>query len=396
MKMAVLNKLSSLSLRAQLLVAMLISVVLTIGTTVTISYFLSLWITNKFEKGLSTAGLKVSKQINAYIIPTDISAVREYFEKSKILTENLDKYSIFVYLGFALTAMLVVSAIAIFIATHMARQLQNVSVAVQSIAKGELSTRARLSTGAAGEVQNFVHNFNSMAESLETYQRQFVENSAGIAHELRTPLTILRGRLQGMLVGIFKIDTPNVEALISQVDSLTQIVNDLRVTSLASAGKFNVALEPIKLEEEIAALVQGLKPDIATALMKVELDLRPVTVCGDPNRLRQATLALIDNVMQHASSGKIISVATGLSDGNAYIRVMDRGAGLPQNADRLFEPFWRQDGSRSRETGGSGLGLSVAAAIAKAHKGSIVARNRPSGGAVFEILIPCPEPMATK
>jgi signal transduction histidine kinase len=391
MKMAILNKLGSLSLRAQLLVAMLISVVLTIGATIIISHFLTLRIMNNFEKGLSPAALKVSNQVNAYIVPTDISAVKEYLEKSKILTENVEKYSIFIYLGFALTAMILMSAIAIFVATHMARQLQNVSIAAQSIAKGELSTRAHLSSGAAGEVRYFVNNFNSMAESLESYQRQFVENSAAIAHELRTPLTILRGRLQGMLVGIFKIDTPNVEALISQVDSLTQIVNDLRVTSLAAAGKFNITLEPIKLDEEIAALMQGLKPDLTMAHMQVELDLRPVTVCGDPNRLRQATLALVDNVMKHASMGKIISVATGLSDGHAYIRVMDRGPGLPQDAARLFQPFWRQDVSRSRETGGSGLGLSVAAAITKAHNGSIVARNRPSGGAVFEILIPCPE-----
>jgi signal transduction histidine kinase len=390
MKTAVLKKLGSLSLRAQLMCAMLTCIALITVTTVLLSDFLSSWLINRFKSQLSQAALNIRKQINNYIVPTDITAVREYLDKSRLFTDDIEKYGIFIYLGFALIALLVASIIAIFIATHMARQLQNVSTAARAIAKGELSTRANLSAGAAAEVQDFVHNFNGMAESLETYQRQFVENSAAIAHELRTPLTILRGRLQGMLVGIFKIDAPNVEALISQVDSLTQIVNDLRVTSLASAGKLNISLEPIKLEEEIAVLVQGLKPDLTMAHMNLELDLRPVTVCGDPNRLRQATLALIDNVMKYASGGKVISVATGLSDGNAYIRVMDRGSGLPHDAERLFEPFWRQDGSRSRETGGSGLGLSVAAAIAKAHKGSIVGRNRPSGGAVFEILIPCP------
>ncbi len=228
-----------------------------------------------------------------------------------------------------------------------------------------------------------------MASSLERFQRQSVESSAAIAHELRTPLTILQGRLQGMVEGVFETKPRDLEGLIDQVESLSRIVSDLNIVSLAQAGRLSVHQEPVWLEESMASLLHTVMPDLEKAGLIVEADLRPANGFADASRVRQAALVLIENVKRHAAAGGSIRVETGVDDRQAFIRVLDRGPGInPDTVDRMFEPFWRSEASRSRATGGSGLGLSVVASIASAHGGSVSAAPRDGGGAVFELRLP--------
>jgi two-component system, OmpR family, sensor histidine kinase AdeS len=378
-----------LGLRGQLVIAMVGSIIITVLITMVVSTALQPWVDYEFEKGLSSEAIKANADIKAYRVPTDLRAARELLDRSRKLDKELEYVGYIIFLAVALLSILIGSAIALMLATRIGRPLDAVSTAAKQVAAGDLSARAVVVSGIGGETARLVDNFNTMAASLERFQRQSVESSAAIAHELRTPLAILRGRLQGIHDGIFQRQNNDINLLIVQVESLTQIVEDLRIVSLATAGQLTIVCEPMEAATEIGLLLITMRPALEAAGFYVGIDLAPCMIDADPNRIRQAALALIENARTHAEVGRAIQIET-LSEGeDAIIRVSDRGPGIPlDQIERIFEPFWRGDASRNRASGGSGLGLSVVASIVAAHRGFVSAFPRKGGGVTFELRFP--------
>ena len=277
----------------------------------------------------------------------------------------------------------------LWLAVRLSRPLEELALAARRIAAGDLSARARTDRHGAGEIAQLAADFNAMARSIEAAERELRANSAAIAHELRTPLTILRGRLQGMLDGVFAIGPAELGGLVEQVDQLARIVDDLQTVSLAETGQLRLRTARIDLADEVRRVSATIVPDLEAAGLAVTLDLRPAPAVADPLRLRQVTLALLDNARRHAAAGGEVRIETRAGPPAAILRVLDRGPGFPDGThDRAFDRFWRGDASRSRTTGGTGLGLSVVRAIAEAHGATARATAREGGGAVLEIALP--------
>ena len=282
-------------------------------------------------------------------------------------------------------------AAALWFARRISEPLHRVAATARRVAGGDLGARVVQPEfgGGAGETHQLIADFNLMADEMQRAERDMRESVAAIAHELRTPLTVLRGRLQGMSDGVFVPDSKGLAGLILQVDSLTQIVEDLRTLSLAMAGRLLLQPANLDLAQEIEAAVDALAPDFTAAGLTIERDLRPAPVRADPARLRQVLLVMLENARRYALAGGVARVETRRGEGMVYLRVLDRGPGLRMgDEERVFERFWRADESRSRDAGGTGLGLAVVKAIAEAHGGSAIAFARPGGGACFEIRLP--------
>lgn len=263
--------------------------------------------------------------------------------------------------------------------------------AAKAIAKGEFETRIRTSPtnpGDMGEIDDLVDNFNKMAELLERAQNDLRYQNSSIAHELRTPLTILKGRIQGLADGVFA-STPEVyTGLLAHVDSLTRIVDDLRTLALFNAGQLELKVEKFDLAPELEKLTTSLLRELAGANVRLQLDLVSIELVADKMRIRQIILALIDNVCRYAA-GSTLHISTFKERDAAVISVCDNGPGLPEYEVRqVFERFWRADDSRSRSSGGSGLGLSVVKAIAQSHNGDVSAARNEAGGLTFRIVLP--------
>ena len=376
-------------LRTQLVLGMITCIVLTVGITMALGDILVNWYEQELARGLSPAAIKANAEVENFTLPNDRDASRELLARAKDVEDDLEFINYLLFAGIAAVSILLTSVIGVFLANRIGKPLDAVSLAATKVAGGDLSARADSGGGGSGETARLIENFNLMAASLERFERQSVESSAAIAHELRTPLTILRGRLQGMLDGIFKRESNDIELLIGQVDSLTQIVNDLSIVSLANAGRLGVMYEYFDLARQVGALVSVVQPSLEASGFRLTMDLQACEVRADPKRIRQATLAMLENARVHAASGLAIHVETLTERNRAIIRIGDRGPGLPPgDPARLFEPFWRSDASRNRASGGSGLGLSVVASIAEAHGGTLHALPRKGGGAVFELRLP--------
>lgn len=266
--------------------------------------------------------------------------------------------------------------------------LNSVAESLRRVAQGDLTARATNYDHAMGEAAQLVSDFNRMAERLQHMEQERVFWNAAIAHELRTPVTILRGRLQGITDGVFVPDQAQFQNLLTHVEGLGRLIEDLRMVALAESG--HLALQKVRasLSSEIETVLQLADPLLQAAGFRLELDLTPQAVLCDPMRIRQALLALLENVRKHATPG-VVRISSLVSGSTCRLRVEDEGPGIdPALALHVFDAFQRGDQTQQRGGSGSGLGLAVVKAIAIGHGGQAICRRSKLGGTLFELNWP--------
>lgn len=298
-----------------------------------------------------------------------------------------------VELAWVLATILAALVIAGYVAFQLSRRiltpLNSVAHSLREVAQGNLQARAALDEHAMGETAQLVHDFNTMAERLEGMTREQQFWNAAVAHELRTPVTILRGRLQGLTEGVFTPSNEMFEGLLRQVEGLGRLIEDLRVVSLNDSGHLEMELAPTDLAQEITSIAQAFTSSLEAKgfVLQLEVPARAQVEC-DAFRIRQALMALLENALKYAEPGAL-KIHARIEDGTCRVTVEDSGPGLPaETAALVFEAFRRGDPSRSRKSGGSGLGLSVVRAIVEAHGGHATCHPSSLGGTAFSLSWP--------
>lgn len=262
--------------------------------------------------------------------------------------------------------------------------LNAVAESLRQVAQGNLSVRAGSDGNSHGEAAQLVRDFNAMAERLERmeHERQFW--NAAIAHELRTPVTVLRGRLQGLTEGVFEPAPALFRSLLAQVEGLGRLIEDLRLVGLAENGRLELRLELTDLEAEVTAVMRAIEPSLQDAGFAVSCQVEAQPVPCDPVRVRQALLALLENALRHAVPGPL-HIQVQIRQGICHLLVEDCGPGVPESqATQIFEAFQRGEPHGH----GSGLGLAVVQAIARAHGGDVTCRPSMLGGTTFDLHWP--------
>lgn len=279
---------------------------------------------------------------------------------------------------------------ALLFARRVARPIEAISAAASQLAQGRLSVRIPDPRGQ-DEVARLARDFNHMAASLERLEAERKAMIADIAHELRTPLTVMQGRLEAIQDGVFPLERAEIDRLHHQTGLLSRLVEDLRTLSLADAGRLNLVLRELDLAEWARRVASGFQAALEARQIRLALNLpaHPVLVRADPDRLAQVIGNLLHNALAHTPVGGEVALEVSADTTHAYLKVHDSGPGIPEEAlHRVFDRFYRAEASRSRATGGSGLGLSIVKALVELHGGTVTARNHKAGGALFEVRLP--------
>ena len=291
-------------------------------------------------------------------------------------------------LAITIIGLLLAVFFAVKLAARILTPINSVLDSVRRVAHGDLAARAVAGDRTLGETAMLVDDFNSMAARLQKGEQDILTWNAAIAHELRTPVTILRGTLQGVVDGVFRPDEVEFRSLLAQVEGLGRLIEDLRTLSLADSGQMQLRLASTDLSQEIAGLARMLAPELAAAGLRLRLAISPEAVRCDAARLRQVVLALLDNARRYADPGEI-ALTLRLAGGDAILTLEDAGPGMPDELARhAFDAFRRGDGARVALANGSGLGLAVVDAIARAHGGSAACARGTAGGTLFTVRWP--------
>ena len=265
--------------------------------------------------------------------------------------------------------------------------VQRVTQAASRVSGRDLSLRVPVPT-SRDEMRDLASTINSMLgrlqESFET-QRRF---TADASHELRTPVTAIVGHANYLL----RRTRPSAE----QIDSLTvirreaermaKLVNDLLELARADAG-LTISREPMNLVEVVAAVHMELAPVAPGVEITVSAPEPLVEVSGDPSRLKQVALNLVQNAINAGAHRISLTVMRDRSE--ARLEVLDDGPGIPAEAiPHLFDRFYRVDNARSGRGNGSGLGLAIVRWIVQQHGGRVEVESRPGEGSVFTVTLP--------
>ncbi|MEV5989119.1 HAMP domain-containing sensor histidine kinase [Streptomyces sp. NPDC052051] len=310
----------------------------------------------------------------------------------------------------AALVLLVTVAVTAFAGIRLVRPLRRLTLAAQRMEAGDVSARVEVTGG--DEIARLSAAFNAMSqrrEQLESARKAMVND---VAHELRTPLSNIRGWLEAVEDGVAEPDEELVASVLEEAVLLQHVIDDLRDLSAADAGELRLITERLGVADVLAQTVQGHGPraEAAGVRLVVAADAE-LTVLADPVRLRQAVGNLVSNAIRHTPPGGTVLLkaagdlpvaapaertAGATTGAGVRVEVSDTGPGIaPEDLPHVFDRFWRAEKSRSRRTGGSGLGLSIVRKLIEAHGGTVEARSTLGSGSTFVLRLP-PAPPAPR
>jgi signal transduction histidine kinase len=261
--------------------------------------------------------------------------------------------------------------------------------ATRQFGKGDFSQRVKYK--GKGELGELSSSFNSMADNLEQTQRLRRNMVADVAHELRTPLSNLKGYLEAISDGVVQPDATTIHSLNEEAATLSHLVEDLQELSLSDAGELKMKAQPEDITRLIKETITAIQPKAADKNLSLTSDLpetlTPVNI--DSHRIKQVLYNLLDNAIAHTGRDGRITVTAREHDKLVEVSVADTGEGIPPaDLPLIFERFYRVDKSRTRATGGTGLGLTIAKRLVEAHGGTIKVESKVGQGSTFTFSLP--------
>jgi len=289
----------------------------------------------------------------------------------------------------SLVAVVIALLITFFLSRRILAPVKSLTLAASRLGQGDFSQRVQVQD--KGEVGELAQTFNTMASDLERAEKLQRDMVADVAHELRTPLSNIRGYLEAVRDGVMKPDADAIGSLNEEVSLLSRLVDDLQDLALAEAGELKLQPQAEDIAKLINQAVSAVSTQVAAKAVSVSTGLpdKLPSVNIDSQRITQVLRSLLENAITHTGKDGAITIVARQQGNYLEVTVVDTGEGIsPEDLPNIFERFYRGDKSRTRATGSSGLGLTIAKRLVEAHGGRIEAQSELGKGSRFSFTIP--------
>ncbi len=285
--------------------------------------------------------------------------------------------------------LLVAGGLSLYVSRRILDPIRRIGEVTVRFAGGRFDERAP--RVGIPELDRLADAFNQMAESLAGVERRRTELLGDLSHELRTPLTVLGGYLEGLSDASIAPEPFLFERLGREVNRLRRLVADLGELSRVEAGSLPLECSAVKLHALVTEVVQKFGDQIPEdgPFLNNQIPETAPAVWADPDRIVQVLNNLIGNAVRHTPPGHQITVYCTDREDRLQIAVRDTGSGIAaDHLPHVFERFWRADPSRSRASGGSGIGLTIVKRIVELHGGEVAVESKPGVGSTFSFTLP--------
>ncbi len=318
---------------------------------------------------------------------------------------TLSEIARYLILGTALSLILA-ALVGAYLARRALAPINTITQTASNISRTkDLGQRLTIPNDAS-EVGQLAATFNSMLDRIQTLFRTQERLIADVSHELRTPLTTVQGNIQ--LLRRMAVTMPSTAGQLAMGDNMLQevlgeveseatrmgkMIGDLLLLAQADSGALRLQMGAVEMDTLLLEVYRQAKRIVELRKDADQLDVRlgsedQAIVWGDRERLRQLLLNLADNAIKYTPAG-VITLSLENTEGWVKVTVRDTGIGIqPDNQPKIFDRFYRTDKARSRELGGSGLGLSIVQWITQAHKGHVTVESTPQAGSTFTLWLP--------
>ncbi|MEN6524738.1 MAG: ATP-binding protein [Anaerolineaceae bacterium] len=300
-------------------------------------------------------------------------------------------------LSMAAIAALIAAVVASFLVSRqVVTPVQRMMKLSHRIAEGEYEERLTVSRGVQSnqldELDQLALSFNQMADKLEKTEIMRRQLIGDVTHELRTPLAAIKGYMEGLMDGVLPAEPETYQQVHTEIDRLQRLLNDLQELSRVEAGAFQLMPVSVSLPGLIETIKGNLGHQFEDKGIQLETQVEPhlPNIMIDKDRILQVLTNLVGNALQYTPSGGKVSIRAARDKSEILISVSDTGIGIaPDHLPFVFNRFYRTDKSRTRASGGSGIGLTIAQSLVKAHHGRIWAESAGEGkGSSFHFTLP--------
>ena len=288
--------------------------------------------------------------------------------------------------GAAGLAALLALLTGLIVARRITRPVERLIAVTRAMGRGDRTARVG-PIAAPGEIGELATAFDLMANTLDRQEQLRRDLVADVAHELRTPIAVLQAGHEALLDGVTEPTPAQLASLRDEVLRLARMVGDLQTLAAAEAAALQLTMSRQDLAAIAASAADSLAARFEAAGIALERRLTPVEVLADPGRLHQVITNLLTNALKFTPAGGRVTVQAGPAGTEAVLQVSDSGPGIPaEELPRIFDRFWR--GRGAAHVSGSGIGLAVAAELARAHGGRLAAHSEPGHGAQLTLTLP--------
>jgi len=289
----------------------------------------------------------------------------------------------------AFIALIFGLSISVIISSQISKPIINITNTANKIRCGNLDSRSSVNTSTS-EIVDLSNSINYLAKTLSEQEMLRKRLSSDIAHELRTPLTTLKTHIEAFIDGVWEPTPERFQSFYEEIERLTKLVDNLR--NLAKYEQENLKLNLIKvnLSVELEKIVDSFRPLYSKNNYQLESVIMPdINVLIDRDKFKQIINNLLSNSYMYLKENGKVRVTLSREHDSIVMKVIDNGIGIPEeNLPFIFERFYRSDLSRSSDTGGSGIGLTITKAFVEAHSGKIAVKSKEGEGTDFTITLP--------
>ena len=272
------------------------------------------------------------------------------------------------------------------VSRRITRPVTRLISVTRAMASGDRSARAG-EIKAPGELRELAAAFDHMADTLDYQDKIRRDMVASVAHELRTPVAVLQAGHEALLDGVIEPSPDELGSLRDEVLRLARMVDDLQTMAAADAAVLQLTHERRDLADIAGSAADSLARRFETAEVTLDRQLAPALVVADQRWMHQVVTNLLGNALKFTPAGGTVTISTRQDGPNAVLEVADTGVGIPADElPRIFDRFWR--GQAAAQTSGSGIGLAIAAELARAHGGTLTAASQPGEGTRLTLTLP--------
>lgn len=285
----------------------------------------------------------------------------------------------------SLAACLILGTI---MAKNLSRPIARVIRTAGDIAGGDYHARTH-EQSSTQEIVELTDSINALAGSLEKQEALRKRLTSDVAHELRTPLANLQSHVEAMIDGVWEPDAERLEGFRQEILRLSKLVGDMEQLTRYEGESLLLHKAPMELSTIAGSVLRQFEGEFREKGIALEFERKDQFLSADRDKVRQVLINLVSNALKYTNPGGTVAVRVSGNSSEASVSVSDTGIGIAQeDLPNVFERFYRTDLSRTRATGGSGIGLAIARSIAMAHGGSITAQSELHKGSTFTLILP--------
>ena len=293
-----------------------------------------------------------------------------------------------ILLGTGIFSLIVSILIGFVMARRITRPITKTIDITKQIADGNYEVSYSKTTQLR-ELDELMSSVNHLAAELSEQEHLRRQLTADVSHELRTPLTSVATHLEAMMMGIWEPTQERLNSCHEEILRLTSLVKDLENLTKVESDVFHLDKTEVELKELVEAVLDTFQGEMQAKHLTYQVTGEKSVVLADRDRIKQVVLNLLSNAVKYTSEGGSITVQVRYNSAESTILVSDTGIGIPdKDIDHIFERFYRTEKSRSRQTGGAGIGLTIVKSIMEAHNGAVEVFSKEGEGSTFIIRLP--------